>query len=408
MTTCDSAVIKVLHVINSLYSAGGAERQLLLSIRSLDASRFKSYICCLEKPQGLADEAARMGIPVFSLNTIGKPQWPVAILRLRRLIKSLDIDLVHTSLFDADMVGGIASKLAARPAISTFAGLVRDDSMFIDNPGLGRMKFAATQKISAFVYRFCFDRHIAVSNWVKESAIRHLRIPEVNVSVIHRALPDGWTETSDDGSLNNLRAELGIQDAYPVLSHVGRMVHPKGQRYLIESMPEIVAQFPRTQLLMIGEGPFQKSLVSLAQRLGVYDHITFLGRRNDVSDVLTVSGIFVFPSLYEGCPNALMEALALEKTCVASRIPSVEEIADNDTHAKLVPIRSPHALAKAVIWLADHPQEAKAMAARASKMVQSRFTGQHVGRELMKVYEGVLTQEYSHAEWDTTHTTRKR
>lgn len=380
---------RILHLIDSL-GVGGAERQLAISIGALDQQHFQSFVGYLHQPSQLEDLFTERGIPLYELGVRGRHQWPKGILKLRQLVKSLGIDLIHTQLFQADVIGGLTGWISGVPVISTLTNTGYEPEWLTRDPYLNRLKKTMPRLVRSLIARYC-DRHlIAVSMAVKSSAIRQFGLPEAKISVVYRGLSPDWTK----GNCSHVPAPeenaLEVEDRWPVLSNVGRLVPQKGQRYLIMAMPEIVQKCPKVFLLIAGDGILRSELEELSEQLGVQDHIRFLGQRNDVRRILETSDIFVFPSLSEGCPNALIEAFSIGKPSVASRIAPVEEIAQDGKEAMLVESRSPEAIAGAVVHLASCPTKARAMGDRAKKKTLSQFTLDQVSRDLERVYDQVL------------------
>ena len=101
---------RVLHVISTM-GQGGAEHQLLLNLATLDRNLFENSVCCIREEGALADDVTALGIPIYTLRVPRKLGWPRAVFRLQGLISSLKIDLLHTSLVDADIIGGLAGRL---------------------------------------------------------------------------------------------------------------------------------------------------------------------------------------------------------------------------------------------------------------------------------------------------------
>jgi glycosyltransferase involved in cell wall biosynthesis len=287
---------RILHVIDSL-GYGGTELQLALNVSGMKADRFENYVCYLHGPNHLEPVLDRSGIPVFSLGLTGKRQWLRGVLRLRRLVRSLNIDLIHTNLFEADVIGGITGRLTKRPVISTIANVCFEPEFLVDNPRLSRVKLAVPRYIRSAVAHACNTHLISVSQAVAQSAIHQLRIPAQKTSIIHRALSGQWLEPPDEGYLRSLRAELGLAEAWPVLLNVGRLIPQKGQCYVIVGMKEVVEAFPKARLLIASDGYLKPRLMELRDRLGLTDQVTFLGRRDDIKAFHAVSDIFVFPSL---------------------------------------------------------------------------------------------------------------
>ncbi len=119
--------------------------------------------------------------------------------------------------------------------------------------------------------------------------------------------------------------ELGLHpDGLLVLS-VGRLTEQKGHIYLLEAIPGIIEQFPSTVFAIAGDGPLRAELEARAERLGISKSVHFLGMRSDVPALLQMAHIFALPSLWEGLPIALLEAMAAGLPVVATRVEGVEE-----------------------------------------------------------------------------------
>lgn len=385
-------MIKVLHVIDSL-DIGGTERQLALTLEALDPKKVQSYVCYLHSPDDVATQIKELGVPVHHLNSSGKVQWPGAVLKLRKLVKSLNIDLIHTQLFDADVVGGIAGRLTGVPVISTLANSVYDPEWLVDNPSLNRFKLAFPRTARKFMARY-LDRHVvAVSDSVRQAALQNMGIAEEKITVIHRALFPAWLQDDNaEGKVAPTAADIdpSLDDAFPIILNTGRLVPPKGQRYLIQAMPAILEKYPKAVLLIAGDGDLRRPLAAKADKLGVVDQVKFLGKRNDVKDLLRISDVFAFPSLYEGCPNSLLEAMSMKVPCVASAISPVREVTKDGKLAKLVPMRNPEMLAQGIIDTVANLESANIMANTASVAVKREFTIEMVASKLTEIYEDCL------------------
>lgn len=381
---------RILHLTIHLDGGGGAERQLMRNVHAIDASRFENLLCCVEQPRDLALEAAEEGIGVSSLDCRGKPQWPRAIYRLCRLVRSQKIDLIHTSLFEADIIGGIAGRLCGVPVISTLCNIGGEPERLLDNPGVNRLKLTATTKLWGMTLRSCHQNCIAISDAVKESAVNTYGVPDDRIAVIYRSLEPSWNAPEAAEEARVLRRELRLDDAYPILLNVARHYPQKGQKYLIQAMPEILQEFPRASLLMVGDGPLRQSLATLAQELGVEEHVCFLGRRSDVRYLLELCDVFVFPSLFEGLGGALVEATGAGKPCVASRVGPIPEVVEDKRSGILVPSQSPEALAEAIVHLGQDPSMAKAMGQRGKQVAAEKFSIERNIKFLEELYDRVL------------------
>ena len=148
-------------------------------------------------------------------------------------------------------------------------------------------------------------------------------------------------------------------------------------------------------MLIVGDGSSKSILINLRDRLGLEKQVTLLGQRDDVKELLEVADIFVFPSMHEGCPNALIEAMAMGKPCVASRIGPIEEVMEDGVSGVLVPTQSPEILAQAVVRLSScRMEEALEMGQRARTEARQRFTAAIAVGKLENFYQRVACDYY--------------
>ena len=382
--------IKVLHIIDSLGRRGGAERQLALAVSGLNPNRFASHVCYLHPPAYLATLFNSMGVPLHKLEVNGMGQWIYGVRKLRRLVKSWDIDLIHTTLFESDVIGGLVGRLTGVPVVSTLASSIYEPEWLIDNPDLNRLKLMFPRLVRTFVTR-CLDRHvIAVSAAVKNSAMRQLGLHTDKITVIHRALSPEWLDGKVTQDLGEQTSNAELPSGFPVLINIGRLESPKGQRYLIESMPDIIRNFPRALLLIVGEGKLQPQLKELTESLDLNDHVLFLGQRGDVKRLLESSDVYVLSSLYEGCPNVLLEAMAIGLPSVCFNIEAVSEVTQEGRFTSLVPIRDVNAFSEAVVKLASNIDSARLLGLEAKEATRNQFTSARCLSQLMTLYDRCL------------------
>lgn len=366
-----------------------------MNICGLQGEKFENFVCYLHRPNDLESDLTKAGVPVSSLEVRGRLQSFKGVAQLRKLIQSLNIDLIHTNLYESDIIGGIVGRLTRRPVISTIANLCFEREFMVNNPSLNWVKLESSRFVRLLVAHTCNTHLVSVSQTVAESAQRRLKVSAQKNSVIHRALSQNRLDSPDEQHVRLLRNELELDESSPVLVNVGRLVPQKGQVYLVEAMSKVVEAFPKARLLIAGDGSLMSPLTQLRDSLGLQEHITFLGQRDDIKELLEVADLFVFPSLFEGCPNALIEAMAMGKPCVASRIaPNAEILADGVTGVMATP-KSSEALAKAIIELASSDRDTvRQMGQRARELSRERFTVGAAVEKLENVYQQVLDAYY--------------
>jgi glycosyltransferase involved in cell wall biosynthesis len=383
-----AAKTRILHVVPGL-GHGGAEHQLLMNIQRLDGSRFESHVVHLYPRTQLAPLIEAAGARVHSIACSGPFGTARRILKLARLIRQLDIDLVHTSNVDGELHGGIAGRMAGVPVIGTLTNIANEPVRLVDNPYVNARKLRWAQRLRRLVLRRTHDRYIAISAYVSQSTIRAVGLPPAAIEVIYRGLPESGP-AAEPHHVEAVRRELEMDRYYPVLLTVGRLVAQKGQRYLIEAMPEILRSHPRAQLLIVGMGILEQKLREQVNELGLRSSVRFLGRREDVPALMGAADMFVFPSLFEGLGVSLLEACASGLPCVASNVGPLPEVVENGVTGALVPSQDPTSLAEAVSRLASDPDLMRRYGVAARARVRQTFRIERSIAQLEALYEDVL------------------
>lgn len=384
MTTITPSPIAVLHVLESL-EIGGSERQLVNLVTRSDTRRFRHVVCTLSGGGPLVGALQAANVPVRELGIRSRGIWPV-VHRLWRLVNEVQPDILHATLFRPGVAARVIGRVRNLPVVTSLVNTTYEPEWFLDNPELSPWKAKLAQALDQATCRWG-DIFVAVSESVKISASRQLAISPDRLVVIPRGLNADHDPKALAADLDALRAELGLDGAYPVLLNIGRLVPQKGQQYAIQAMVDIVAKYPRARLLIGGEGWLRPKLEALVVALNLRDHVTLLGERSDVPALLALADIFVFPSLFEGAANALIEAMAASKPCVASRIPSLIEASGDGQAAVLVDVRSAFALAAGILRLADDPAQAASLGRLASRWVRNRLDYETVVARHEALYE---------------------
>jgi len=277
---------------------------------------------------------SKRGIEPITWKTHGKLD-PVTLIRLARLIRSRGIDVVHTHLSTASLLGAFAARLARRPSVAHVHGLN-----------------------TATCFRYS-TRIIAVSEAVK----RHLTaqgIREERIRVVHNGVDvERFEPVSPGRSLAPrgcpaaAKIKLGYDPDAPLFGVFGRLAPEKGQRVAIEAMFLVLKELPNARLVLAGQGPEWNDLHMCARELGVEDHVQFTGFVHNVRHLMSACDAVIVPSLREGFGLAAVEAMALERPVVASATGGLAEIVLHGETGFLVAPNDPNALARALIDLAS-------------------------------------------------------
>jgi glycosyltransferase involved in cell wall biosynthesis len=170
------------------------------------------------------------------------------------------------------------------------------------------------------------------------------------------------------------RAALGLDADAPIVGTVSSLSEDrKGVAHFLEMAAAVARRVPSVQFVVAGDGALRPRLEAMARSLGLGQQVVFTGRLPDVRGVLAEMSVFVLPSLFEGCPYSLLEAMAMARPAVATAVGSVPEVVQDGVSGILVPPADPGALADAVCMLLRDETRAERMGLRGREIVTSRF-----------------------------------
>lgn len=380
---------KILYVIDTL-EVGGTERSLLETTQRLDSARFEPVVCSIYRGSALKGQFEDAGIRVAELGLAGKYQFPAAWLRLRRLAKDEQPSLIHTMLFRADQIGRTVGRWLRIPVISSLVNVPYEPVRLEANPNLSRWKVTMFRQVDSLSARWVTRFH-AVSDAVRDSNCRYLGVPPEHVTVIPRGRTLPEPRACVNGKLQRLRSSLELEDSYPVILNVGRLIGQKGQADLIHATPQIIQEFPGCRLLIAGDGTLRAELERQIKEQRLEDRVSLLGNRSDVGELLQVADCFAFPSRYEGLPGAVIEAMLAARPIVAADIPTIRDVIDNLTTGLLVPPQDPKSLANAIIRIARDKTLAKNLGRAAEARARDRYDIDRVVAQTEAMYDRVLS-----------------
>jgi len=352
-------------VIDGL-SMGGAERLMVPILKHLSRTEFEAHVCALQSKDGnpMADEIRALGIPVHCLEIKHLRDWN-ALPRLIKYLKENGIDLVHTQLEFANILGNISARFLHLPSVCTIHVMPALDV---------KAKSKLHQKLEWFVLNYFCDRVISVS---EEARAYHLQISGATpgqVSTIYNGIDlSGFLSLDREVEHGNVRADLGIPSDASLLTTVAVLRPPKGIQYVIRALPAILASNPNTYYLVVGDGSHRDALVEEVKKIGVGDRVVFAGMRRDVPRLLLASDVFVLPTLTEALPTVLAEAMAAKLPTIASRVGGVPEMMTDGQNGCLVEPEDVEGLARACIDLLANPEKRAAMGAEGWKIVNQKF-----------------------------------
>lgn len=330
-TMSENGKIRVLQLVEGM-NWGGAETKLLELISHMDRQRFDTTVCSLGIGDRIRTRFDELGIPFVSLKRRGRID-PKLVWDVSQLIREKKIDVVMTTLFYADVVGALASAISPNKAVFSWETISAPEWLL-------RHRLWAYR----FAMRYC-SKVISVSNATARWLVEKRGLSEKQITVI----PYGVNlALYQQGKNPQLRAELGLSQDALVVGVVARLHPQKGHCYLIEAAQKICRQHPNAQFVFAGDGKLRTALEKQVADAGLTKQFNFLGFRSDVKDLLRTFDLFVLPSLYEGLPNVILEAMACGLPVVATSVDGTVELVDDGETGFLVPPEQPDALAEKI------------------------------------------------------------
>ena len=354
---------------------GGAERVLLLLLEGLDRERWEPVLAHppAEGIAPLLEGARRLDVPLWEVPAM--PEGWRGAWRAPRLAWALrgrrpDVFHAHLSWPRACKYGLMAAVLARIPAI------VATEHLFVEVPP-DRLAWWQQRLLGAGI-----DCYVMVSQEVASRVKETYRVPERKI----RLIPNGITADPPAASSDTGPPAGWPADGRPVILTAARLEEQKGHRFLLEAAGAV----PEAVFLLAGEGAERTDLEARAQALGLSERVRFLGYRQDIPALLAACDLFVLPSLYEGLPLSVLEAMAAGKPVIATDIGGTREAIDHDGTGLLVPPADPAALAAAIRRVLGDPVLAARLAAAGQARVRAEFTADVMVRRMSSLYEELV------------------
>jgi len=382
MMPLDRDTIRVAYVIDSLVG-GGAEKSLAALAPFYAQRGIELDVTYLKATAGLQAEleagGARLHCAAGSGGRAGNVRRIAAHLRDRRP------DLVHTTLFEADVAGRIAATLTRTPVVSSLVNVQYGPEHY-SAPQIKSWRLKAAQIADVTTARAATRMH-ALTAHVADIMSDRLSVPRTRIDVIPRGRDARALGVRSSERSRAIRSAIGVADSAPLVVAASRQEYQKGLDVLLAAWPRMARAFPGAVLAVAGrEGNHTPSLRALSEPLD--GSILWLGARSDVPDMLAAADAFVLPSRWEGLGSVLIEAMALEAPIVASDLPPVREVVADC--ASLFPPEDSEALSAALTGVLTDPTRSAETAKRGRVRFEERFTTETVADQMRTFYTTAL------------------
>lgn len=366
--------IAVLHIIEQL-GIGGAERQLLGMLQRFDHDRFAHSVCYYSRlPDSMDDMFRACGVPVLFVDKHGMSPWSF-FRELRRVIKRISPDIVHTWMYSANFWGRWAAVTCGVKRIIASE----------------RSEVRSSHIIERWSERLLRQR----TQWLANSRLgalsmeRYLGIAADSVRIVPNAVELPMCDRT--AARHEIREELGLSDAMMLVVMVARIRPEKNYPMFVRVASRVCQR--RADVVFVGIGAVDQlvELKPLIESLDMTDRVRFTGERHDVHRWLAAGDVFCFTTNYEGFPNAILEAMLAGLPIVTTAFASVGEILPGPEYGVTVPLNDDERMAAEIVHLLDDPGLRSQLGQAAQAFVRDRFTWAKLVETMEQLYSDLLT-----------------
>ncbi len=374
--------MRVAHIIK-VTRISGAERHLLLLLQGLRAADVDAHLVILvEETRPMDDmmqEARQRDIPARRL--VISHDFDVGLpLRLRRVLRQIRPELVHTHLIHADLYGGLAAKMAGVRAVVSSR---HNDDQFRYHP--------LWRRVSPWLWKMT-SAGIAISGAIQAFSVEVEGAPTDKVQVVRYGMEHRWiTDEILCDARAKLVAELGLASDALLLGMVCRIVEQKGIAYALQAFSRLQDRFPEAHLIIAGDGELTDALKAASRELGIAERVHWLGWRSDGADLIGAFDILLLPSLWEGFGLVLLEAMSRRVPVIASRVSAIPEVVVDGETGILVEARDVPALADAMSRLLGDRALRQHMGLLGAARLEAHFSIKRMVSGTLEVYRNCLS-----------------
>jgi glycosyltransferase involved in cell wall biosynthesis len=364
------APIRIAFCITDL-DPGGAERNLVQLVTRLDRSEWEPRVYCLGGLGALVRDLADAEVPVECFGARSARSIAVVVSLVRRL-RAFRPQLLQSFLFHANLAGRVAGRVARVPIIVSGVRVAEHEQ---------RWHLRLDRWTNGLV-----THNVCVSQGAAEFSIHAAGLRREKVSVIPNGVNFVQFAYAEPINLETFGIPRG---ARTVLS-VGRLEYQKGHLILLEAIEPLLDRYPRVHVLIVGDGPLREDLLKWIASYGRPDRIHLAGWQPDVPGLMRAGSVFVLPSLWEGMPNVVLEAMAAGLPVIAADVEGVREVIAHGQTGLIVNPSATWDLESKLVTMLDSPHEASRMAIAAQNTIREAFTVDRVVAAYTALYRSLL------------------
>lgn len=375
--------IRLMQITHDL-AIGGLQQVVVNLCRHIDRNRFHVSVLCLRAPGEFAPEIEKMGIPVFVLPQKTGTDY-LSFLKVARLLRRERVEVIHTHNTQPLVDGTLGGLLAGvKTIVHTDHGRAFPDK---------RRYMVAEWIMSLFA-----SKVVGVSEHTTINLRKYERIAQKKLMTIANGISGERYAVSINR--DEKRSELGIKHKGPIIGLAARLSEEKGVVYLLRAMPEITSRIPGVALVIAGQGDLEMRLKEEARVLGISDKVYFLGPRLDVSELLNFFDLCVVPSLREGLPMIIFEAMAAGCPVLATNVGGVPTVITHGLNGSLIAPAKPEQIASEAVRLLQNDTILTVYRDNGKRLFEQNFCAEIMAGHYERLYLGCCSSvKYYGTDW---------
>ncbi len=356
----------------------GAERVILTIGKNID-KKYKVILICLRSSDGKSDilmkKAEEIGVQVISVDVSGKMDFS-SLKHIRDILKKHQVKILHSHDFKANLYGLMASRNLGIKRILTAGGTTRDSVV----------KKIYVYMDETFTYRF-YDYIVAVSTDIYEKLLNK-NIKSGRVVIVENGIDKSLYEP--DANKSHINNPFPIGNTNKVFAVIGRLFPDKAHRYFIEAFSDIKKTYPKSVALIIGEGPTEAEIRKQVIDLKLEDSVFLCGVRKDMANIYKNIDFLVIPSLTEGLPYVLLEAMLFKVPVLATNVGGMPNLIINGVTGYIVPPGDAKSLKIGMEKMLNDPEKGRNMSEEGSKLVKEKYSARRMAEDYGRLYDKMM------------------
>ena len=366
--------IKLLQITHDL-AIGGLQQVVVNICRSINRDKFDVSVLCLRSLGELVPEIESLGIKVTCLLQKNKGTDYLSFLRVAKILRQENIEVIHTHNTQPFVDGTIGALLSGVKTI-----IHTDHARPF--PDKKRYMFAEWA-MSHFSHKI-----VGVSDHTSQNLMEFEKISPKKIVTILNGIDVSRFGIKIDKEKK--RRELGLPPKGPVIGLCVRLAEQKGLTYLLRATKDILDRYPDLSLVIAGEGPLEYALQDEAKKYGIDRQVFFLGPRLDIPEILNVLDLYVLPSLWEGLPMVILEAMAAGCPIVASNVGGVPKVITHGENGLLVEPKNIDQLVSSVDRLLRDVDLRLKFSQKNLELVHNKYSSKAMTEQYEQLYLKVL------------------